>query len=898
MSLVAERVTLNPVREDPTLQMLDLVGMDPSWGIYLLGHDYPPPKPEIQRAASADTEGDPIIQSRYPNRIITMRLRLVEPADPAATNLVRNPSFELATTGWAFSEGGFTAASMVREALPAAFAATGSEYGLRLRGTKDNTATERFLIADTEAGVAGFAVAANTNYVYSAYVYAADAPNHGGGNNFILEVTWYTAAGAVISTSTQQALVNTGEVKRLTLAAKSPATAAFAKVRVVGWTTTALDTVDYWIDRIQLETGETATSYFDGESPGCEWSGVKAASTSSRAAPDGTRFSRMYGDVTGILDRLKREKYGYLSRKAPGFASQMYDLTTVEVTDAPQDISLGMKRAEIALQFEADPGGRGPEVQIGGNFDELEKPCLRFLAEAVPGDMPALGRMLVTNLEGKAQQDAWWGLRQRFYSSNANADLFYEAESRTPLGGFALAAGPAGASGAGNNTLKGRVRPAWMAIMSTQAAGGGAHLQHVGSYRVLVRIQRPLGNSASETGIKLQWAVGDFAHPVTNENDAVWFTRADRQGAWTIEDLGVVTIDQPPSGTTPRWEGRVLTTWQGTGGQLDEMYIDWMMLIPTDEGAGEAHTSTSIPAPTSMKGMLITPSTGALTTQNDEMGAFTFKALTNSDPDDFQGNGTEGYITRTTVSDSGTLVIGPGRAVGWEPLTLANVAFAMKFKLEKGSTGIHPGILLRVKDNKNFVFLEISTDGNATSTYYDLWVVQEGVKTRVGSKTDTNKSPKEWQRVILICIGEIMKVVAGPVGSERLLISASHEALGAGKALEKGGGYIYDEWSAAGAFTRYYDDIEIWEPPFDAVMYPGRTLEIFSDRIRRQDAAGEAFGRPPYEGDYLLVPHAGPEKRVSQFIVKGSRDRRYDAGIDDIRAQLFVTPRYLEAPPT
>src|SRR4051794_29098852 len=100
MPSLAERVTINPATEDPTLQALDLAGWDRSWGLYLLEHNYPPPELDVLHSSSADTEGDPVVSARYLNRTITAKVRVFEPEDAAAANLVPNPNFETNLTGW------------------------------------------------------------------------------------------------------------------------------------------------------------------------------------------------------------------------------------------------------------------------------------------------------------------------------------------------------------------------------------------------------------------------------------------------------------------------------------------------------------------------------------------------------------------------------------------------------------------------------------------------------------------------------------------------------------------------------------------------------------------------------------------------------------------------------
>jgi hypothetical protein len=886
MSIVAEDVTIDPVTEDPSLVPLDLVGTNPSWGIYLLGHEYPPPELTTQTAGGADTEGDPVVQSKYGNRTITVRVRVFEPSDPAATNLIPNPSGELNATGWSTSSAGYAGVTLTREALPSLMSTQGSDFGLRMKGTHEASVTERFLVAETKSGVEGIPVVVGTTYTFSFYGYFPDPPVRTGGNTKSLWVSilWYTAAGAEISQPIKEYAVAAGDFSRYSVTAEAPATAAFAKVRVSCDSNVSGDTIDMWIDRTQFEAAAAPTAYLDGDTPGCDWSGARHATASTRPAPDGTRFSRIYRDLTRKLDRIKRQKSGTLRRIAPGFKTGVYDLRSAKVIDAPQGIDIGMKRAEVGLSFEADPGCRTAEVQIGGTREELVLPALSFLAEEVPGELEALGRLVVEEKQAQAQGACYWGLQFDTYSSSVDAELFYEAESRTPLGTAALES-RAGASGGGNNTIKhANLVAAYQGIMSTQKAAAGNHLAHFGSYRVLARMQRPTTNTG-QVAVKFVWTDGDFVK--TTENEEVIFPEEDHQGMWQLVDLGMIDIDKVPSGSTQRWEGRVLAKSTVAG---DDIYIDFLMLVPA-ERSGKT-VASSEPAPVTSLGALdlFNQGAGALTGKSAEIGG----AYTGAgDVDDFTVTGA-GQAQRVAVSDAA----GIGRYCFLATTSYTDVAVKLRIGLglESGFAA-RAGFVVRYIDVNNWV---------AFAPYYQTIVPPGGIpwKLKLEQKVAGVRStlakiaftPGSAAAIDL----QLIALSTGDwrIGAEGLWIASGNAAaLGAAGALKEGKVGLWDEKTAANAETRTFDNFEAWVPSIDRALYPSRTLELRSDRIRRQDVAGTTWGKPPYQGDYLLIPPAGPEKASSRFIVKDSRDPEADEGIDDTAAKLFATPRYLIQPP-
>jgi len=187
---------------------------------------------------------------------------------PGDTNLVENPSFELsATTFWS------TAANCAVGLSSRWYVNGGSS--LQMICTGAGAAVVRNPI-----GAAGVAVGATTDYEFSAYYWteaiAAAA-------TVSLEINWYTAAAAFISTSVVDTEADPETIvgRRLAGVVTSPATAAFASLRLVVNNPAANDAV-FW-DSINFIQHSYVTHQIDGDmGDGYAWSGTPHASTSTR----------------------------------------------------------------------------------------------------------------------------------------------------------------------------------------------------------------------------------------------------------------------------------------------------------------------------------------------------------------------------------------------------------------------------------------------------------------------------------------------------------------------------------------------------------------------------------------------------------------------------------------
>jgi hypothetical protein len=500
------------------------------------------------------------------------------------------------------------------------------------------------------------------------------------------------------------------------------------------------------------------------------------------------------------------------------------------------------------------------------------------------------GRLVIDEDQAVDQNWVVWGIEtNRYYTftdSTGSGGLFYQAESRTALGGSAIAVGPAGASGAGSNVMRNTSLPTSnIAILSTQATAGGAHLSHVGTFRVYARVQAPATN-AGTVSIALQWGDGDFRRFTTNAGtslDPSW------EASWRLVDLGLVDPSKVTSGTQ-QWEGRILARSTEAGDDID---IDWLMLVPADWGSGVISKAAQTPAPTGYSARDDFDQTaGALTAKTLPIGGTWAGA---GDADDFNVTGS-GAITRTAVSDAS---VETGRYATASTPTLGNVAAGMSWVSFSNPVALNTayGVIVRYVDTSNWLMLRMQL----ISAEVNIRLLKRvaGTVTELGSIIwgDAGNLPALVVRADAAgnFAGWALSSAGASLGTPD--IQGQDTVLATGGTLATGKVGIYDVNSDATANTRTYDSFWAYTFASDAAVFASQSLEINSDGVRREDSGGTMWVPPSvYVGDYLRVPPSGAEARTIRAVVKGSRSipgQGADAGTDDISAKLFQTPRYL-----
>jgi hypothetical protein len=171
-------------------------------------------------------------------------------------NIVPNPSFEVNSTGWTFSAPSWTSVFQTRATNSAPYAGSDGGFDLLMAGTKDATATERYL--DALTGILP-GVAVGEVWTGSVRANITDPPASGGGCYVYL--AWFTAADAFISFSFGTGTLAAG-AQTLTVTGTAPATAAKVQLVIRMASTTASDTVSGRFDAALLERAASAGSYF------------------------------------------------------------------------------------------------------------------------------------------------------------------------------------------------------------------------------------------------------------------------------------------------------------------------------------------------------------------------------------------------------------------------------------------------------------------------------------------------------------------------------------------------------------------------------------------------------------------------------------------------------------
>jgi hypothetical protein len=525
-------------------------------------------------------------------------------------------------------------------------------------------------------------------------------------------------------------------------------------------------------------------------------------------------------------------------------------------------------------------------------FTETAKPCLIIDLANIKGDVPALGRFVIQDYQNQDQWWMVWGLQQRHRDSSVDAALFYEAEGRNALNGAVVAAGTAPVSGSGNNVMRSAaLTTTYAGVVSTQATGGGNHLRHVGDFRVFARVFVP----TSATGVvkvALDWAEGDFRRHTQNTE----VTPGAPKGTWALVDLGQVHLTRVLAGTQ-RWEGRVLAKSTVAGDTVD---VDCLIFIPVTEGSGQGQGIQQVETPTTFLARdEFDQTAGALAGKTAPVGGVWAGA---GHATDFTVDAASHTAQRTTTSDGGTQINSGRVDVHGAAAFAAQIVQAEVLWSAILTTGTqYTGIVARYVDINNF-FALVFQNGGTIGSFSHVFVIKVvgGTQTTIGqiacSFPTTGTNPL---RLTIDAAGRWF-AYAGTQAPISLVASGQDPVLATGGALASGKGGIVDWNPSAQALTRSVDNFFAAPATQDATMFAGRQVELRSDRIRRQDSTGALWTDPSkYEGDYLRIPPAGREGRTSRIIVKAARNdpaSAADAGIDDISARLYYTPRYLVVP--
>lgn len=551
--------------------------------------------------------------------------------------------------------------------------------------------------------------------------------------------------------------------------------------------------------------------------------------------------------------------------------------------------------AQVELRLMARPFWRGVEVDLGETA-EATLPVLILTEFGPAGDVPALGRLVITDASSNNQWTGIIGGESRYYdpsTASTTSALFYQAEDLTPLGTSTDTAGAAGASG--SNVIRNTdLTTTYQAILKSEIDATNAALTHKGTFVVWARLYRPGGN-AGAVSVALEWAEGDFLRQTVD--NPVNYTADDREGVFTWAKLGVVSIS--PDST--RWEFRLLAKSTAAGDEID---ADCFILFPTEVVYTELSAKQRHQNPTSFSARdEFDQSAGALTGKVAPVGG-TWTVVTNSDTDDFAVEASGHTVQRTSAgSDSGTgaeVLVGRGVTAGTTNYTA--IATAVDVHTSVLVSGLSDGVLFRVTDSTHYggAYITWSSTGIGKVRYTRV----NGASIDALDLASVPVAANTWYRLIAVVYASGLCAVWFQPRDALFPVfrgARQHVDFATGGTLATGKVGVFDFLPAGTTVTRSMDNFASWVPIPDAATFANQSLTLAHDRATREDSTG-SFSSPissGARGRYLKIPPAGPEGRSTRLVVKGFRNDPYtmpDGGIDDISAQLYVTPRGLVVP--
>lgn len=914
-----ERLILDPITEAPPYQVavnhpLEITGnrtaSPEGHGIFLVEHSYPRPDSQSTFSSSRDSQGEERFgKPKLANRKIPIKAYVSEASGVGeSTNVIPNPSFEVGLTGWisGTATGDFGLTSGLSRVTSWAVA---GEYSAYLKLTKAATVTASTWKVTTPEGKEGFPVVVGTTYSLRAAINILDAP----GTGIRAEIRWFKADGTVLSTTEGANVTALGE-GRVIASGKAPAEAAFASCRIIAASSTSGDVVEFEIDAVQFEAQTAPTPYFDGDTPGCTWTGSPHASSAKRfgTGSNRKRFIRSFYDLQEKIEKLAEEG-GTFKRVLPDGSYMVFDVVEASfVGNWEKRFNQGQE--EFQFELICKPGARLAPITLAPH-EEKTLPVLKFVETEIVGNMPALGDLLIEDLQGVDHNFVAISLASRFLDQSANADVFYEAEGRLRMTSATLAAGSGVASGSeANKVVSCPLFEEFTPYLSTRSSAG-SYTSHVGAQKVFARVWLPETNTGS-VSLRFEYAQGDLMR--WRPLDPITFNVDSSDGKWILLDLGVVRLGRAAVGTQ-RWEGRISAK---STIPADVLQIDWIAILPVEEFYAECRNLSISPVQGAQVARDPFSQTAGVLTGKAALVGGTWSGA--GDADDFNVSGS-GSVSRipaavdvSSTANDPTGTFSGGKTGRYERLGAGVVAGgSVECDVDapsstNGTITERRGVMARYTDTNNLVLGFLDHDHRSNGEY--LYLVNAYYKKEGGAwkllrgAVAPPLTPGAIYRLILTINTDGSGSIALMSGSTTVALNTwkATADLATGGKLASGGYGIYHEVSGSlpSNYSNTFDNFTVREftsPTTDAVVYANRDLRIRWDKAVREasDGSGAFSDVGLYGGDRLLVPHSGREGRPVRFAIltsRGQPETEEDTQADDMKATLTIIPRVTEVP--
>lgn len=532
----------------------------------------------------------------------------------------------------------------------------------------------------------------------------------------------------------------------------------------------------------------------------------------------------------------------------------------------------------ITVTFTCKPFGYGPEVVGEAVNNETGLSVAEILVKEVPGDVPAEGRLIVTDTAGVPRRWVEWGIQNRYYSSSTH--LILDSEDMVPVAGAQSTTFNSEAykpSGATKGTIATSLVPE-----PTICAETGV-LAHVGTFRVKARVRAVLGSesAAENVAIRLGWQDGEG--PVRRNE----WAKSPVGNLFCEVDLGTINITPALIGTQ-KWVGLIEGMSANHAG-ADKLHIDYLTFIPVLEGYGKAIAPATEPAAEVVAFDNLTTGTlsGNLNGRTPALGAAWATSGATTD-----WTVEAGKLKRATMEDTQPRYGVVGSAVG-------NSRVTGVFNLSKVAFGVTTiGVLARWVESTNYAFFTYNALGAIGDGILKLGIKWLGTTHTISELFIPAPQPRSVTLAITATLDGVLSGKAILEGAPYRL-SGSSEALETGNTLASGKGGIIDEnVSALASPSRTVLSLSVGV--FPAIAYciqPHEAMVVLHNATLTEDPSGTYWGPPPvYRGSRLYIPQAGSVERSSRLLVKADRNDLEEADqqliADGFKIQVNYRPRF------
>lgn len=555
------------------------------------------------------------------------------------------------------------------------------------------------------------------------------------------------------------------------------------------------------------------------------------------------------------------------------------DITDLPLTVDGDGAGWFVKAPVVTITATRDPFWRGPEV-TAGTTSASTLPVVTLELTGVAGDVPAEGRLVVTDAATQSRRLVRWGLESRYYPTSSPPGLILDSDSLVTSGFAGTGTTRTGAydpGAAGNSVIRGT-----LALQPIAVCGTGVQT-HVGTFHVFARVWATETTTGAVSYARLSWQDGEG--PVRSNT----WTQAPMNAAWVEVDLGIITTSTAITGTQ-KWLGRIDAYSTAVGETLD---VDYMYLIPAQEGYGEARGVYSyVPgvqvardeftgrAASTALNTLVAPSGGTWATS----GVATDFTATDAPLS------TDETMQRATSAEASPRFAILG-ATSYTDIEVGVDFYRLLNDYQEN------GVIARWTDSSNYLRFKV------TRTYIIIDSVVAAAVVATKSVPSLTVTHGAWYslRLVVFASGSAIGTILDSGGGTIASVQLQHSSIATGGTLATGKPGFMDQCiSLSGA--RYYDNFYVATPAAEPiVVYSGRTATLASTYAQRQDSTGTYAGDVPgYRGNRFYVQPAGTRSRKARIAAVVRRNdivlNTDDQIADSTTIQALVTPRYVNVP--